>query len=81
MQTRKKKERREVILAVVEEQLAIDNPKETRLTLLRLVESGYTEDEAKEKIAVILIEEIYDVLKENTPYNEERYVSRLKQLK
>jgi 3-dehydroquinate dehydratase len=81
MMTKKKKERREMILSVVEEQLRNDEPKEVRLTLRRLTEGGYTEEEAKEKIAAVLLEEIYDVLKENAPYDEERYISRLRQLK
>lgn len=75
------KEWREVILSVVDEQLKQDNPREARLTLRRLMGNGNTEEEAKEKIAVVLIEEVYDVVKSGTPYNEKRYVSRLKQLK
>lgn len=81
MMPMKEKERKKAIMAVVEEQLRTNNPKEVRLTLRRLTEEGYTEEEAKEKIAAVLVEEIYDVLKEGTPYSEERYVSRLKQLK
>ena len=70
-----------MILEVVESQLEQNDPPETRITLQRLVAAGYTEPEAKEKIAVVIIEEVYDVLKTNAPYDEKRYVSRLKQLK
>jgi hypothetical protein len=78
---RKKNEGRELILAVVDEQLESGVPEETGLTFRRLVGSGYTEEEAKEKIAAALIHEVYDLLKENAPYNEERYVAGLRGLK
>jgi len=68
-------------LSAVEEQMEHDDPKEVRLTFHRLTDQGYTEEEAKVKIATVLLEEIYDVLKENEQYKEERYVSRLRQLK
>jgi len=70
-----------MILGVIDEQLKEDNPKEVRITFCRLVEDGYTEEEAKEKIAHVLIVELYDVLKYCIPFNEERYVSELKKIK
>jgi hypothetical protein len=69
--------RREII-GVVENQINENNPKETKITFNRLIKSGYSEDEAYDKIGAIVIEEIFDVLKKQEPYNEERYVSKLK---
>jgi hypothetical protein len=77
----RKKERRALILSEVEEQLKLDEPKEARLTLQRLVVEGYTLLEAKEKIAAVLIEEMYYVLKYSLPFSEEQYVTNLKLLK
>ena len=39
----------------------------------RLIAAGYSVQEAKEKIGAVVIEEIYDVMKENQPYDEQRY--------
>lgn len=69
------------VLEVLENQLKADNPKEVSNTLNRLIELGYEEKIAKEKIAAVLLVEIYDVLKTNTPYNEKRYIQNLKNLK
>lgn len=69
------------ILAVVNNQLRENNPPITRMTLERLGKLGYTEEIAKEKIAAVLIEEIYDVMKNNEVYNEERYSRKLRALK
>ncbi|MCE5285555.1 MAG: hypothetical protein LLG02_06885 [Pelosinus sp.] len=69
------------ILAVLDNQLRENNPPITRMTLERLKKLGYTEKIAKEKMAVVLIEEIYDVMKTNEAYNEERYSKKLRALK
>lgn len=70
-----------IILATVNNQLRENNPPITRMTLERLIKLGYTEKIAKEKIAAVLIEEIYDVMKNNEVYNEERYSRKLRALK
>ena len=69
------------VLEVLENQLKADNPEEVSNTLNRLIELGYEEKIAKEKIVAVLLVEIYDVLKTNTPYNEKRYIQNLKNLK
>ncbi len=66
---------------VLENQLKANNPKEVSNTLNRLIKLGHEEKIAKEKIAAVLLIEIYDVLKTNTPYNEKRYIQNLKNLK
>jgi len=69
------------ILATVDNQIRENNPPITRMTLEKLKKLGYTEKIAKEKIAAVLIEEIYDVMKSTAPYDEERYSKKLRSLK
>jgi Holliday junction resolvasome RuvABC DNA-binding subunit len=69
------------ILEVVDNQLRENNPPITKNTFERLKQLGYTEQQAKEKISAILIEEIYDVMKNREVYNEERYSNKLSKLK
>ncbi|SDF02278.1 hypothetical protein [Sporomusa acidovorans] len=69
------------ILEAVNNQLRENNPPITKMTLERLKKLGYTEKIAKEKIAAILLEEIYEVMKNNEVYNEERYSRKLRALK
>ena len=72
---------RENILQVVDNQLQENNPAITKATFERLKALGYTKEQAKEKIAAVLLEEIYDLLKNNESYNEVRYTKGLEELK
>ncbi len=69
------------ILEVVDNQLNENNPPETRQTLERLVNAGYTEEKAKEMIGSIVADEIYYVMKDNEPFNNERFIAGLNKLK
>lgn len=69
------------ILEAVNNQIKQNDPPITRVTFERLRESGYTEQQAKEKIGAILIEEIYDVMKNKEVFNEERYTNKLNSVK
>jgi len=69
------------ILETVDNQLRDNNPQITKITLERLKKLGYTEQNAKEKIGAILVEEIYAVMKNNEVFNEERYSKKLSALK
>ena len=46
----------------------------------RLIAEGYSTRETKEKIGAVVLEEIYDVMKENQPYDEKRYTVALKDM-
>ena len=70
----------EAIVQVVENQLAENNPPETRQTLERLMKSGESRENAMRYIACALSVEIYGALNNNEPYNHERYVNNLKAL-
>jgi len=69
------------ILGVVDKQLAMNNPRCVKETLTRLKKLGYSEKEAKEMIASVLLEEITDLLKNHTIFNEKRYKERLNRLR
>jgi hypothetical protein len=70
----------EVIVEAVEKQLRDNNPPETRQTLERLMKDGETRENAMRYIASSMAIEIFDILKNNAPYNEARYVANLKAL-
>lgn len=69
------------IIGVVDNQINENNPPITKTTFERLKNIGYTEYDAKKKIAAIVIEEIYNVMKNNEEFNEERYTDKLLALK
>lgn len=68
------------MLEVVNNQLRDKDPECTIETLNRLLSLGYSEEEAKEMIAAVLIEEMYYVLKNQEGYNQERYSQKLSKL-
>ncbi len=71
---------RKEILKVVDNQLKTNNPPETKLTLERLKDLGYGENEAKRLIAQCVAIEIYRVMKDKIPYDNKRYISNLNKL-
>lgn len=70
----------EAIVEVVENQIADNNPPETKQTLERLIKSGEPRENAIRYIASVLSIEIFGVLKHQEPYNNERYIKNLKAL-
>ena len=64
---------RKLIIEVVENQMRDNNPPITDITFNRLLSEGYTKQQAKEKIAVIVTNHIYDTMKYKIPFNEERF--------
>mgnify|MGYP002519505668 FL=1 len=71
---------KKLILEVVDNQLRDNDPPAAKQSYDRLIDAGYSSSEAKEKIGAVVIEEIYDVMKENQPYDEKRYVQALKNM-
>jgi hypothetical protein len=71
---------KETILEVVENQLRAKNPPETRQTLERLLAAGYTRTAAVERIGSALVEEIWQMLHEQKPYNPVRFKAALDKL-
>lgn len=70
-------ELRRALLEVVENQLRDGTPPETRVTLDRLMDEGFTRAQAVELIACVVSTEIFDVLKSKEPFKEARYVAGL----
>ncbi len=70
----------EAIVEAVENQLAEDNPPETKITLERLIKLGESRENAIRYIASALSVEIFGALKNESAYNEQRYISNLKAL-
>lgn len=68
------------IIDIVENQLKENDPKCTRETLNRLIELEYSEKQAKEMIASVVVEEIYDVMKNQATFDEEKYSKKLSKL-
>ena len=70
-----------LVFEALNNQLNANDPPIVGETLDRLKLAGYSESEAKDKIAAVLIGEIYDVMKNKEPYNNERYTLNLNALK
>ena len=71
---------RKAIFDVVNNQIRDGNPPETRETFDRLVSEGLEEDEARRLISCVVASEIFDILKHQQPYDQERYVKALRKL-
>ena len=69
-----------VILQVVENQLKDNNPPETKQTYNRLIQEGFPKSEAKRLLACAVSAEIFDVLKNEESFNQERFVRALNKL-
>ena len=69
-----------IVHQVVENQIAANEPPETAKTLERLLSQGKTWHEAVHEIGAVLAEEMFGIMKSNRPFNEQRYVRKLRQL-
>ena len=67
-------------LEVVDNQLRDNDPPETKETFDRLVEEGFSEEDAKILIAQAVCLETFCMLKHHEKFNLERYVRNLKGL-
>ena len=70
----------EAVVEAIENQIRDNDPPETRLTLDRLMTMGESREDAMRHIASVLSVEMFESLKNKTPYNEERYLTNLKNL-
>jgi len=67
-------------LEVVDNQLADNDPPETRETLNRLMKKGISEGDAKIYIAQVASLEMFDILKHQKEFNLNRYIKNLNRL-
>jgi len=81
--------RREILRAVENQirdenplmnQIRDENPLITKKTLERLMKKGYSREDAVVLIGSALLTEIYWILKNEEPFNEERYTKELNAL-
>ena len=75
-----KKELRAALLEVVENQISSGDPPETRQTLERLVNSGYSRKIAVLMIASVLVKELWDMQKEQRVFDRARFIADLESL-
>jgi len=71
---------RSEIFKILENQLASNNPAETKITYNRLLSLGHSEFQAKQLIGQCITVEIFDILKHQKPFNKSRYIKNLTQL-
>ena len=70
----------EAIIEIIENQLRDNNPKETKITLERLMASGESRENSMRFIASAVIVEISEIFKNGTEFNEQRYIKNLRAL-
>lgn len=71
---------RDSIFQIIDNQIKMDGPAETALTLKRLMKNGYSEFESKQLIGQALAVELFYAMKKKSPYNQERDITNLKNL-
>ena len=67
-------------LEVVENQLEAGDPPETKATLERLMSEGISKEDAKLYIAEAVCVEIWTTIKNQKPFDLERYIRNLRNL-
>jgi hypothetical protein len=68
------------IMEVVENQLRDKSPPETLQTFERLIQEGHSEEDAKRLIGVVVSSEMFAILKNQEPFNEEKFIQALNKL-
>ncbi len=71
---------KKVIIEVIDTQIRNNDPPETKKTLIRLQENGYSEEEAIKLIGYVVASEVFTVFRENRRYDESNYIVALKAL-
>lgn len=71
---------REQIFEILKNQIKSGTPPETKQTLERLVDLGYSDQDARMLIGRCVAVELFNVLKFGKPYDNDRYISNLKKL-
>lgn len=68
------------VLRVVNNQLRMNDPECTKKTYERLINSGYNTKQAKEMIASVLLEEMFDIMQDQKKFDERKYAEKLQKL-
>ncbi|MCG7497223.1 hypothetical protein MHO82_10115 [Vibrio sp. Of7-15] len=67
----------ETLIETIENQLEDGQPKKVKETLMRLMMTGTSREDAISAMACALALEVYDVMKNDVPFNEKRYSEHL----
>lgn len=70
----------EAIVEAIENQIRDNEPPETALTLARLMKGGESREKAMRLIGCAMTVEFFDILKNNRPFDEQRYIQNLLRL-
>ena len=68
---------REQIFEIIENQIRDNDPPETKETFNRLRKQGFDDFQTRQMIGQCVAVELFDVMKNRKPYNNERYVKNL----
>jgi len=71
---------KQAILEAVDNQLRDLNPPETKQTYDRLRGQGHSDPEARQLIGCVVSAEIFDVLKQQQPFDKVRFIKALNNL-
>jgi hypothetical protein len=70
----------EAVFEIIENQLRDNNPPITKETYARLKSEGFSHDDTMKLIGCAMTTEIYEIMKQSQPFDEERYAQSLKNL-
>ncbi len=68
------------LMEVVDNQIRDNDPPETKQTLDRLVSEGISKEDARLYIGQAVCVEIWDIMRNNKEFDQERYLRNLKNL-
>ena len=68
---------REQIFEIIKNQIRDNDPAETKATFDRLQKQGFDDFQIRQMIGQCLAVELFDVMKNRKPYNNERYTKNL----
>jgi len=71
---------RKAILEVINNQIRDNDPPETKQTLDRLLQEGFSKEETFKLIGYVVASEVFTVLKESRRYDKVKYISALNAL-
>ncbi len=68
------------LMEMVNEQMAENDPPETRETVERLLAAGYSPEYARRMIGFLIVYELTEGMFHKTPFNQKRYIENLRRL-
>lgn len=71
---------KKILLEVVDNQLNANDPPCTGEAYRRLQQAGYSKQEAKEKIGAVVLDQIYDTLKDGKSYDDDAYKAAMEEM-